>query len=167
MNPRIETISEKKLIGHRQTMTFTQNRTTELWKGFMPLRNTIQNKVTTNLISLQVYHDGFSFQNFNSHAPFEKWAAVEVDNFNHIPSGMETFLLPGGLYAVFLHRGAALTGAQTFQYIFGTWLPASGYRLDSRPHFEILGERYKNNHPDSEEEIWIPVELTDRQFITE
>lgn len=73
MKPRIETISEKKLIGHRQTMTFAQNRTTELWKGFMPLRNAIQNKVTTNLISLQVYNDGFSFQNFNPHAPFEKW----------------------------------------------------------------------------------------------
>ncbi len=74
-------------------------------------------------------------------------AAVEVANFNHVPTGMETFLLPGGLYAVFLHRGAALTALQTFQYIYETWLPASGYQLDSRHHFEILGERYKNNPP--------------------
>jgi AraC family transcriptional regulator len=36
-------------------------------------------------------------------------------------------------------------------------LPASGYELDDRPHFEILGERYKNNDPDSEEELWFPV----------
>jgi AraC family transcriptional regulator len=26
---------------------------------------------------------------------------------------------------------------------------------DDRPHFEILGDKYKNDHPDSEEEIWI------------
>jgi len=24
-------------------------------------------------------------------------------------------------------------------------------------HFELLGEKYKNNHPDSEEEVWIPI----------
>ncbi|MFM9945765.1 MAG: GyrI-like domain-containing protein, partial [Bacteroidia bacterium] len=41
--------------------------------------------------------------------------------------------------------------------IYGTWIPNSEYNLDNRPHFEILGEKYKNNHPDSEEEIWIPI----------
>ena len=77
-----------------------------------------------------------------------------------VPDGMECFNLDGGLYAVFLHKGAAATGAKTFQYIFNTWLPASEYNIDTtRPHFELLGEKYKNNDPDSEEEIWIPVKL--------
>lgn len=31
------------------------------------------------------------------------------------------------------------------------------YEIDFRPHFEILGEKYKNNDPGSEEEVWIPV----------
>ncbi|MGK2861531.1 MAG: GyrI-like domain-containing protein [Chitinophagaceae bacterium] len=44
-----------------------------------------------------------------------------------------------------------------FSYIFNTWLPPSGYDLDNRPHFEILGEKYKNDDPLSEEEIWIPI----------
>jgi AraC family transcriptional regulator len=38
-----------------------------------------------------------------------------------------------------------------------TWLPSSDYVLDNRPHFEILGEKYKINDPESEEKIWIPV----------
>jgi len=38
-------------------------------------------------------------------------------------------------------------------------LPNSDYELDNRPHFEILGKKYKNNSADSEEEIWIPVKL--------
>jgi AraC family transcriptional regulator len=38
-------------------------------------------------------------------------------------------------------------------------LPASEYVVDNRPHFEILGAQYKNNEPDSEEEIWIPIQL--------
>ena len=71
---------------------------------------------------------------------------------------METFLLEGGLYAVFIHRGSS-TDTSTFHYIFSTWLPKSNYILDSRPHFEVLGEKYKNGDPDSEEEIWIPIKL--------
>ena len=38
-------------------------------------------------------------------------------------------------------------------------MPASEYILDKRPHFEILGEKYKNDDPASEEEVWIPVRL--------
>ena len=33
----------------------------------------------------------------------------------------------------------------------------SKYSIDNRPHFEIIGEKYKNNDPNSEEEIWIPI----------
>jgi AraC family transcriptional regulator len=70
---------------------------------------------------------------------------------------MESFILTGGLYAVFIHKGAASEGKRTFSYIFGPWLPASEYSIDDRPHFEILGKKYKNEDPCSEEEIWIPI----------
>jgi AraC family transcriptional regulator len=72
---------------------------------------------------------------------------------------MESFLLTGGLYAVFIHKGSASAGPKTFQYIFGTWIPNSIYDVDNRPHFEILGNKYKNEDPDSEEEVWIPIKL--------
>ncbi len=157
MEPRIETLEEKKLIGKHLSMTYSNNRTFELWRSFMPRRKEIKNTVSTELISMQVYDPSFNFQNFDLNKSFEKWAAIEVRSFSEIPEGMEKFILPKGLYAVFIHKGAASTGAKTFQYIFGTWLPNSGYSLDNRPHFEILGEKYKNEDPDSEEEIWIPI----------
>jgi AraC family transcriptional regulator len=69
--------------------------------------------------------------------------------------------LKDGLYAVFLHKGAASTGGKTFKYIFETWLPNSCYLLDNRPHFEILGAKYKNDDPGSEEEVWIPIKQKD------
>ena len=71
---------------------------------------------------------------------------------------MKTFTLSGGVYAVFLYKGLN-TDNQIFQYIYGTWLPNSKYVLDNRPHFETLGEKYKNNDLNSEEEIWVPVKL--------
>jgi AraC family transcriptional regulator len=157
MNPVIKNLDEKKLIGKRIKMTFADNKTFELWKSFMPGRKEIRNNLTNELISMQVYDNSFDFSNFNQDIIFEKWAAIEVEDFGTIPAEMESYTLTGGLYAVFIHKGAASQGAKTFQYIFGTWLPGSDYLLDNRPHFEILGEKYKNEDPNSEEEVWIPI----------
>ncbi len=123
----------------------------------MPRRKEIKTPVTSDLISLAVYEPGF-FSTFQPHRPFEKWAAVEVLNFDQVPAGLETFVLPSGLYAVFHYQG--LSGdPRVFEFIFGTWLPRSQYELDDRPHFEVLGEKYKNQDPSSEEDLYIPVKL--------
>jgi AraC family transcriptional regulator len=156
MQPRIEKITEKKLVGKRLRMSLSENKTSELWRSFMQRRNEVRNAIGVDLFSLQVY-DSLYFTEFNPNAEFEKWATVEVTDFDSVPDEMETFTLANGLYAVFVHKGATTTGPETFQYIFGTWLPNSGYTLDNRPHFEVLGEKYKNDDPDSEEEIWIPI----------
>lgn len=155
MIPRIENLTEKKLIGKKLNMSFADYKIAELWSSFMPLRSEIQNHLTNDLISLAIYSPSH-FESFNPNNMFEKWAAVEVSDFNKTPETMESFTLQGGLYAVFDYRGLN-TDHSIFQYIFGTWLPQSNYDLDDRPHFEILGEKYKNNDPDSEEEIWIPI----------
>ncbi|HSZ25782.1 MAG TPA: GyrI-like domain-containing protein, partial [Cytophagaceae bacterium] len=110
----------------------------------------------TNLYSMQLYEPLY-FDNFNPENSFEKWAAIEVTDFRIVPHEMETIILQTGLYAVFMHKGAASEGIKTFQAIFSIWLPGSDYRIDNRPHFEVLGEKYKNEDPSSEEEIWIPI----------
>ena len=157
MTPRIETLLQKKLIGIRMTMTFANNKTLQLWKSFMPRRKEIKNNLTADLFSMQVYDQSHRFSDFNPNAEFEKWAAIEVADFDTVPDEMETFTLPVGLYAVFHYKGLN-TDTNIFQYIFGTWLPNSkDYLLDNRPHFEVLGEKYKNGDPNSEEEIWIPI----------
>lgn len=159
MEPRIEHLPEKKLLGKKLSMTFAQDRTVELWRSFMPRRKEIKNNLTSDLFSLQVFPDSFEFKNFDPTVLFEKWALVEVPDFDSIPDGMEPFTLSGGLYAVFIHKGKQSEGAKTFQYIFGTWLPHSLYLPDNRPQFEVLGSKYKNDDPESEEEIWIPIKV--------
>jgi AraC family transcriptional regulator len=152
---RIETLPEKKLVGKRIVTTFANNKTIEMWRSFMPRRKEITNNIGTDLYSMQIYPPLF-YQNFNPHTEFEKWATIEVRNFDALPNEMETFTLKSGLYAVFLYKGPASATAP-FEYIFGDWIPNSNYVVDDRPHFEILGEKYKNDSPDSEEEIWIPI----------
>jgi AraC family transcriptional regulator len=151
MQPRIEILSEKKLVGKRLKMSIAENKTFELWRSFMPKRNEIKNNLTADLFSMQVYEEILVY---HPNAIFEKWAAVEVADFENIPEGMESYILVGGKYAVFQQKGHS---TDIFQYIFATWLPNSDYELDNREHFELLGEKYKNNDPNSEEEIWIPI----------
>lgn len=152
---RIEDLPRQTLLGKRLTMSLTNNRTGELWRNFMPLRHTIKNAVGTNLFSVQIFKNVFTYNNPNT--LFEKWAAVPVTDFSTIPAGMEPLLIPEGRYAVFIYRGSSAEGHKVFDYIFNTWLPTTDYEIDHRPHFELLGKNYKNNDPTSEEEIWIPV----------
>jgi len=156
MTPRIELLAEKKLIGKHITMSLANNKTVEVWRGFITQRKEIKNNIGTDLYSLQIY-DPLYFAKFDPKREFKKWAAIEVGDFEEVPAGMEPLILPEGMYAVFLYKGAASAGQKTFQYIFETWLPGSEFVLDNRPHFELLGEKYKNEDPDSEEEIWIPI----------
>jgi AraC family transcriptional regulator len=157
MIPRILHSKERKLIGKRLVMSFEDYKVAELWKSFMPNKQEINNNISNDLISMTIYNPNH-FLNFSPTYEFEKWATVEVSNFDKIPADMETFTLSGGLYAVFDYKGLN-TDDSIYRYIFGEWITNSGYDLDDRPHFEILGDKYKNNDPTSEEEIWIPVKL--------
>ncbi|MBX7172232.1 MAG: GyrI-like domain-containing protein [Pyrinomonadaceae bacterium] len=152
--PRFEFISEKKLIGKHLKMSLADNKTFQLWQSFMPRRKEILNKINSELISLQIYDEPMRFGDFQQE--FVKWAAVEVTGFENIPEEVGAFTLESGLYAVFDYKGLN-TDPGIFIHIFGSWLPNSDFVLDNRPHFEILGEKYKNNDPNSEEEIWIPI----------
>lgn len=155
MQPRIQRISTKMLIGKRLKMSLSNDLTGSLWGSFMPFRSEIRNSLDDALYSVQLYGPGY-FDDFNPASEFEKWAAVEVPDFDSVPIGMEKLCLPEGLYAVFEYQGRGGDSA-IFQYIFTSWLPNSKYNLDCRPHFEVLGQKYKNGDPNSEEEIWVPV----------
>ena len=159
MQPTIVHLKEKILIGCSSKINFIENKTGELWQSFMPRLKEIKNKISVDLFSVQLYNDDYNFIQFNPSAYFNKWAATEVSAIDNVPADMQTLIIPQGLYAVFLHKGSNADNS-TFQYIFQTWLPTSEqYMLDARPHFELLGEKYKNGDPSSEEEIWIPIKF--------
>lgn len=156
MEPRIEIFAGKKLVGKSVRMSLAENKTSSLWNWLMPRRKEIVNIDGADLYSVEQYDPGY-FKRFDPVTEFTKWAAIPVTDLDSVPEGMEPLTIPEGLYAVFIHRGPASDGPRTYQYIYGTWLPQSDYQLDDRPHFALMGEKYRNNDPDSEEEIWVPV----------
>ena len=157
MEPRIEKREKTNLVGNKVRMSIANNQTRKLWQSFMPRLNEIEHKIGTAYYSVEVYDDPSFFRNFNPNREFEKWAAIQVSEHATVPSEMEALKIPQGLYAVFHYKGKATEAQGTYQYIYGNWIPNSVYELDDRPHFALMGEKYKNDDPTSEEEIWIPI----------
>ena len=153
-SPQIKTFEEIKLVGKRLKMRRNEYKTFELWRSFMPHRTLIKQTAGSELFSASIY-DTIA-DRYSDESLFEKWATLAVTTFEAIPPDMETLIIPKGLYAVFHYKGVN-TDPSIFIYIFTKWLPNSSYELDNRPHFEILGEKYKNGDPHSEEDICIPI----------
>ncbi len=157
LEPRIELLSETRLMGMKIRMSLINNKTGTLFGQFMPRRSEIKNVADTNFYSVECYDDPSYFNNFNPGNEFEKWAAVKVSDFSSVPPGIDRLIITKGEYAVFHYTGKPSEAQSTFQYIYTQWLPSSIFDLDDRPHFALMGPKYKGEYSDSEEEFWIPV----------
>lgn len=156
--PKIIKIDTRKMIGMQIETSLAKDKARELWSKFMPQIKEIKLRSDKDLYSIQQFSKNLNMDKFTPQTQFIKWAAVQVSDFKQIPVGMGHLIIPGGLYAVFIHKGPAHTFHKTSQYIYMHWLPDSDYRLDNRPHFEIMTEEYLGpDHPDSEEEVWVPI----------
>ncbi|WP_452222992.1 GyrI-like domain-containing protein [Lacinutrix chionoecetis] len=155
--PEIVTINNKKLVGHAIEMSLTENKTFQLFSGFMPIRKNIQNTIGNDIYEVLIYDHEYLKQ-FNPNNTFIKWVAVEVENYETLPDNIKTLELESGLYAVFNYKGLPQDFGKLMQYIYTDYLPKSIYKLDNRPHFNVLGEKTKRNSPDSEETVWIPIQ---------
>jgi len=158
--PQIVEITTRQLIGMHIETTLSEDKIRALWSEFMPKFKKAAKGTSYKLYSIQIFDKNLKMSSFNPYTRFIKWAAVERDAVRTIPEEMDYLTLPGGLYAVFIHKGPADTFPETSQHIIGQWLPNSEYELDNRPHFEIMDENYQGpDDPEAEEEVWIPVKM--------
>ena len=157
LNPSIQIFPTTKLIGQKITTSFAQDQTLELWRNFAPRKKEIKNKVNSDSYAVKIYPNTTFFQQFDPTRTFEKWAAVPVTNFDNITDCLDKLIIPVGIYAIFTYRGKPSDAMDTFRYMYGEWLPSSQYEMDNRPYFALMGDRYKGEHPDSEEEFWVPI----------
>jgi AraC family transcriptional regulator len=157
IEPIIKSLEETRVVGKKSHMSLKHNTTVQLWREFMPLRRHITDPLDASFWSVEVYPGPDFFKSFDPAREFEKWAAVPVGPSAIIPEDLQVLLIPSGLYAVFSYKGKESEVSQMYGYIYGAWIPKSGYTLDHRPHFAVMGAKYKGEHPDSEEELWIPI----------
>ena len=89
---------------------------------------------------------------------FSVMVGSPVPDFSNLPETLAQTTLRPGKYAVFTHRGSLDKLLQTYQYIYGTWLPSSGRRLDDREDFEVYERKVLAvEDPENEVKLYIPV----------
>ena len=158
-DPQIIERNVIKIVGKQAQMSLAQDGTQNLWKSFGPLKKEISHVEDSGNYSIQVYNEDFLTTTFLPTTQFTKWAGVAVADFNDIPEGLETLIIPEGLWAVFLYEGSIKDFGIFVNYVMSLWLPTSGYALDSRPQFEYLEHSSKNFKESdlSKEEFWLPI----------
>lgn len=139
------------------TTSLAENRTRELWQQFMPRRNEIGQRDGDEFFSVQIMPANLALEEFTPHTRFEKWAGVAVNSEATPPAQMHALTIPAGKYAVFPVRGTEGQTHALIQTIYGSWLPASGFRPDARPQFEIMPAHYDPLDTSATETIWIPI----------
>lgn len=159
IKPRIIDFEGALIVGIRGTTTIRENKIPWMWKEFNPRIGEIKNRVS----SIRGYgicevDPGYDMSKFGENTTYNEFVGVEVLDFSYIPVGMDVKHLEMGRYAVFTHRGKLMNLQMTYDYIWGTWIPYSGYELDMRDDFEYYDERYLGQDNESSEmDIYIPI----------
>ncbi|MBL6445604.1 GyrI-like domain-containing protein [Fulvivirga sp. 29W222] len=156
--PEFVMTTPKKLVGMCTITSLTNNNIPELWLNFISRIKEIGNIRNSGKYGIHSYDNESKVEDYSEHFTFKKWAAVEVSHYEDIPPGLDRYTMQPGKYARFIHKGGIKGFQMSIDYVYGTWLPASGYQLDTRDDFEHYGERfYGPENPESEIDMYIPI----------
>lgn len=153
MEPKIIEKDSFMAVGMKYYGSNKNNETLELWKTFNSRMGEIKN-VVNDKIAMGVCE---FVENFTDESKFTYFACQEVDSFKNIPQGMQGLTVEKNKYAVFTHKGPVDRLGDTYEYIYGSWLPRSEYQLAESHDFEYYDERFNPGHKDSELDIYIPI----------
>lgn len=86
---------------------------------------------------------------------FDYLAACETPPGSRAPEGMHVWDVAAANYAVFPTTLATIH--DSYHYIYGTWLPQSGYQRASGVEFELYDESFNPDDPNSTFYLYVPV----------
>ena len=168
MEPRIVRKESFKVVGMEITTTLRSNWANrdiaKLWTRFHARMDEIVNRTNPPVAY------GICGNVAEEPSPPEKTedteytdlVSVEASGFDDIPEGMTGRTIPERTYAVFTHKGPLFPNhlQQTYDYIYGTWVPQSGYELDGGFDFEFYDERFTAVDDDASElDIYVPIKV--------
>ncbi|MHC0038889.1 AraC family transcriptional regulator [Pseudoneobacillus sp. C159] len=162
LNPRIEKRDSFYVIGMEKQQleiagSANRNKTIQhdipsLWESFLLNMDQIQGKTDSRI----TYGIG---RPTGGGIHFSYMACMEVHSGNTpIPTGMIGSEVPGGTYAVFTYYGNSQNIPKLANYIYGSWLPTTTYRLNFGVEMEVYNESWKKSESDEiGVEIWVPI----------
>jgi AraC family transcriptional regulator len=151
MEPQIIDRAGMTVVGMKHRGRNEHNEIPHLWEQFAPRMAEVSS------ISPAAY--GLMYNYDPATGEYDYLAGVQVDSSAVVPEGMASWEVPAGTYAVF--PCTLNTIRQTFDHIYNTWLPNSGYERTDAPEFEYYGADYDPNDDDSPMYVYIPVRSRD------
>ena len=155
MEPTFVDVEEFKVIGVMSSFNDeTKKGIPDLWQSFGPRMGEVSHRIAGVTY-------GVCFPTLLDDENFDYMAAVAVENVDTIPAGMVARTVPAHRFAVFTHK----TGEDSLhndlqksvQYIWGTWLPNSGYEHAKVPDFELYDSRMNPMTGIGEFDLYLPV----------
>lgn len=163
MQPVIKSLAEKKVVGMGAPFIsiLSPDRNNfivipQLWDRFVNRIEEINGRVGRDTFGL--CSDLPSEVERSHDAEFFYMACAEVESLDDIPDGMIGRVVPAATFAVFTHVGPLDRLGRTMDYIYGSWLPDSGYeRPADVPDLELYDERFDPSSEQSEMDIYVPI----------
>ncbi len=152
MEPRFVTKPAFMLVGMKYVGKNQNNEIAAMWGRFNPFID----KLASHPIQATYGWCGM-LQFPPEEGAFEYLAAVETDHGENLPDWAVVRMLPELTYAVFPHVGPLETLRNTYQEIYQSWLPQSGYEPSVPFDMEVYTGEFKNFEPDSLMYIYLPV----------
>jgi AraC family transcriptional regulator len=152
MEPEIITRPEMKVVGTAHKYQEDDLNIEMLWSDFQHKVNQVRNRIGNDAFG--IYEEYFETEDSIS---FSYICSVEVSDFDCVPEGMISRIIPEQMYAVFRHNGPLSFLPETLKYIWGSWLPKSNYEYDEKPDFELYSPGIQPEDPDHVLFLHIPV----------
>jgi len=152
MEPEIVTRPEMKVVGTPHQYQELDLNVEMLWFDFQHKVNQISNRLGSEAFG--IYEEYFETEDSLG---FSYICAVEVSDFDDVPEGMISRIIPEQMYAVFRHKGSISSLPETLKYIWGSWLPKSNYEYVEKPDFELYSPGIQPEDPDHIISLCIPV----------
>lgn len=146
LQPRLMNLPAFAMLGHKILTQPASPEIPQLWANFRPSELADYNaepKVTYGLMQMDLATGILTYM------------AGVTTRLSITPAGFERWEFAANDYAVF--EATLSTISQTFDYIYGSWLPNSSFQRGTGPDFERYGPLFDPQNPNSTLEIYIPV----------
>ncbi|MDF2872059.1 MAG: transcriptional regulator, AraC family [Anaerocolumna sp.] len=139
-----------QLIGITRTVHPGSADVSQLWREFHHNSNPIETSLDSDkLIGLCEY-----MPDITDDSVFSYMACKEVLSTDNIPMGMNAKIIPCTKYAVFTHSGTVDRLKETYDKIYGVWLPLTDSQLAEADTLEIYTLQSSNNY---KLDIYVPL----------
>lgn len=157
MQAKIVSLPKMYVVGMQCTTSVNNDKIEQLWKDFCPVMDTINNRKGSHYLGMGSSTEPGWKDNWSNDYEFNYMACVEVDENTIPPKNMVLKEISACRYAVFTHKGDVRNLGNTIEYIYGEWLRNCNHELIEHEDFVWYDERFKDNDPNSEVDVYIPI----------